>query len=128
MRWYAVMAASMWAMFAVFLGGAFVPWSPLVGLLVAAPMLWFSVRSARISLTLSADGAVVRGMYRTRRVAWDDVEDVVGAGSSTGLRWRIPVIVLKHGAVRVDDLRSLREPSIVDEAVAAAQRYLDERP
>jgi hypothetical protein len=117
--------AGTFGMFAVFLGGPLVSFYPPLAVLVGAPLGYLAIRAARTGLRVSAGGIEVRGVYRTRRASWDQVEDVIVArGSSVGLRWRIPVIIVHSGTIRAEDLRTLREPSVVDDAVAHAKSLL----
>jgi hypothetical protein len=128
-RWYRISLGGTFAMFALFLGGPFVPTYPVVAAVVAAPLMGVAVRALRAGVRLSPDGVEVRGIWRTRRASWDQVESVhVGLGSSTGLRWRIPVFVLHQGVIRAEDVRSLREESVVDRVIEQARKYLPASP
>jgi hypothetical protein len=71
---------------------------------------------------------VVFGLLRTRRIPLDRLRSVgVTRGSSAALLpWRVPYLELEDGStIRVDEIRSFREPSIVDEVVAEAKRRCD---
>jgi len=87
-----------------------------------------AVRSWQVPVVTMDDHAVVlRTFIRTRQIMWSDVRDVgVTRGSSAALLpWRVPYFEKTDGVVvTADDLRSLREPSVVDEVVTDARRRL----
>jgi hypothetical protein len=124
-RWYKCLLAGAFAMFSAFIAGPLLQDYPAIAATVGLPLAVLAVRAGRIKVVIHADGMLIRGLYRTRRIPWEEIVDVVvGPGSGVGLRWRIPVVVLRVGSVRIEDLRSLREPSVVDRAVAQAQTFL----
>jgi hypothetical protein len=90
-------------------------------------MMAVLVRAARCAtVELRDDEIVIRGL-RTRRVRWSQVRDVgVTRGSSAALiRWRVPYLELDDGStVRADEIRSLREGTVVDEVVEEVRRRL----
>ncbi|MCB0976932.1 MAG: hypothetical protein KDB02_05685 [Acidimicrobiales bacterium] len=97
------------------------------GLHLVMAVLWHrSLRSATIEFR---DGEVVLyGLLRNKRIAWYQVREVgVTRGTSAALLpWRVPFFTLDDGStVLADEIRSLREPSIVDDVVAEARRRLD---
>lgn len=103
----------------------------LIWVLVWLPlMVLLTVRSARAtSIEFEADLVVIHGLFRTRRLAWNQVHDVgVTRGTSAALLpWRVPYFELNDGSsVLADEIRSLREPSIVDDVIAEARRRLDQ--
>lgn len=85
-----------------------------------------STRSATIEFT--DHEIVLYQLLRTKRLPWSDVRGVgVTQGTSMALvSWRVPCFELADGAtVLADEIRSLREPSIVDEVFAEARRRLE---
>jgi len=93
-----------------------------------AAMLVLVIRAARgATVEFTDHEIVVRGVLKTRRIAWDEVRSVgVVPGSSAALvPWRVPCFELRDGtAVRIDEIRSLGEPSLVDAVVADARHRL----
>ena len=84
-------------------------------------MFVLALRAVRSATVEVSDVEVsVRGQFRTRRVALDEVVSVgVAAGSTMMLAWRVPYIELRDGSViRMDEIRSQAEPSIVDDVIA----------
>jgi hypothetical protein len=122
--WFAVI--TMASMFASALSNpAAVAWIVVSG----GAVLFVAVRSLRsATIEFRGDEVLLYGLLRTRRVAWSRVRDVgVTRGSSVALlSWRVPYFELDDGSrVRADEIRSLREPSIVDLVVAEARRRLE---
>lgn len=90
-----------------------------------------TVHVSRIAqIDLNEDEVVIHG-WRTRRIPWPLIKEVgVTRGSSAALLpWRVPYLKLEDGStVRADEIRSMRDPSIVDEVVAAVSRRLAQSP
>lgn len=125
--WARVFLAATFGFMAIAFAGSLAGSLPWLGAVLSSPFAWLAVRSARLAVLMSEDGVEVRGLFRTQRCDWDEVQDVrVTSGSSTGLRWRIPTFVLRDGEIRAEELRSLREGSVVDAAIAAGRRHLSE--
>ena len=95
-------------------------WAPL--------MILLALRSARsAALTVDADEIVIHTLLRTRRIPLSSVRRVtVTRGTSAALiRWRVPAFELDDGTiVRADEIRGLRQPSLVDAVVTEVQRNL----
>lgn len=91
-------------------------------------LVFVAVRSLRsATIEFRDDEVVLYGLLRNKRIAWARVCDVgVTRGTSAALLpWWVPYFELNDGsAVRADEIRSLREPSIVDDGVAEARRRL----
>lgn len=104
---------------------AAVAWTVVSG----GAVLFVAVRSLHsATIEFRADEVVLYGLLRNRRIAWARVRDVgVTRGTSAALLpWRVPYFTLDDGStVRADEIRSLREPSVVDDVVAEARRRLD---
>lgn len=97
-----------------------------IGLVAFGVVAARSLRSATIEFR--DDEVVLYGLLRNKRITWADVRDVgVTRGTSAALLpWRVPYFELDDGStVRADEIRSLREPSIVDDVVAEARRRLE---
>lgn len=132
-RWYRAVLVSAFGFFAVLLlslAASSDNIAAVLWVLVWLPlMLLLAVRAARAaSVEFQADEVVIHGLLRTRRVAWSRVREVgVTRGTSAALLpWRVPCFELDDGStVRADEIRSLREASIVDEVVAEARRRLE---
>ena len=95
--------------------------------LLAVPLLWIAIRSARVGVTFTASKVIVRGVFRTRSASWNSVVDVRDtSGSSTGLPWRVPEFVLQEGRIKAEEVRTLRkEGTIVDEVLRAGRHRID---
>jgi hypothetical protein len=93
-------------------------------------LLFVAARSFRVAtIEFREDEVRLYGLLRTKRIAWARVRDVsVTRGTSAAsLRWRVPCFELDDGSiVRADEIRSLREPSIVDDVVSEARRRLQQ--
>lgn len=104
---------------------AAVAWTVVSGGVV----LFVAIRSLRsATIEFRDDEVVLYGLLRNKRIEWAQVRDVgVTRGTSAALLpWRVPYFTLDDGStVRADEIRSLREPSIVDEVVGEARRRLD---
>lgn len=132
-RWYRAVAVSAFGFFALLLlwmaassdNIAVALWV----LVWMPPMLFVAVRSLRsATIEFRDDEVLLCGVFRTKRIAWARIRRVdVGRGTSAALlRWRVPYFELDDGStVRADEIRSLREPSIVDDVVAEARRRLE---
>lgn len=122
--WYRLMLVFFFAFAASTFGFSVAEDSLPWGLVLTAPMVFLLVRSARCAtVRIDDDGVEIRGLFRTRRAKWEDIQEVdVTTGSSTGLPWRVPGFVVGNRVIRADEIRSLREGSIVDEVVAEANR------
>lgn len=86
--------------------------------------------SRAATLTISPSEVIIRTLLRTRRVPLDQIRDVgVGHGSSAALiPWRVPEFLLVDGStIRADEIRSLREPSVVDAVVDACLAQIARR-
>lgn len=95
---------------------------PGVGLALIA-----TIRSARsATIEFRKEEVVLHELLRTKRIPLSHVRSVgVTGGSTVMLAWRVPYFELNDGsAVRAEELRSLREPSIVDDVVDEARRRL----
>lgn len=96
--------------------------------IAAGALLFVAVRSLRsATIEFRDDEVLLYGLLRTKRVAWSKVRDAgVTRGTSAALLpWRVPYFEMDDGStVRADEIRSLREPSIVDDVVAEARRRL----
>jgi len=103
---------------------AAVAWTVVSG----GAVLFVAIRSLRsATIEFRDDQVVLYGLVRSKRIEWAQVRDVgVARGTSAALLpWRVPYFTLADGStVRADEIRSLREPSIVDEVVAEARRRL----
>lgn len=129
--WYRLMLLSAFGFFAVLLLSLLLAADNAVAMLYTGAglvaMLLVAARVARsASVDLGEDEIVIRGL-RIRRFAWGRVRDVgVTRGSSAALLpWRVPYFKLDDGSiVRADEIRSLREGTIVDEVVAEARTHL----
>lgn len=131
-RWYRAVAVSAFGFFAVLLlwmaassdNIAVVLWV----FVWLPPMLFVVVRSLRSAMIEFRDDEVLLyGVFRTKRIAWTRIRRVdVGRGTSAALLpWRVPYFEFDDGSsVRADEIRSLREPSIVDDVVAEARHRL----
>ena len=122
--WYRLMLVFFFAFAASTFGYSVAQDSLPLALVLTAPMVFLLVRSARCAtVRLDDDGVEIRGLFRTRRAKWEDVQEVdVVDGSSTGLPWRVPAFVLRTHVIRAEEVRSLRDRSVVDEVVAEADR------
>jgi hypothetical protein len=92
-------------------------------------MLYPAVRGVRAaSIEFRADVVVIYGLFRTRRIPLCRIRrvDIARGSSVLPLPWRVPYFELDDGsAVRADEIRSLRAPSVVDDVVTEARRRLD---
>lgn len=132
-RWYRTMLVATFGFLSVLLlsllspGGNVatmlwvVAWAPL--------MLLLAIRATRAaSVEFGGSEIAIRGLFRTRRIALARVRGVgVARGSSAALLpWRVPYFELDDGSiVRADEIRSFREPSVVDDVVAEARRRIN---
>lgn len=99
----------------------------VLGTASAVVMVGLVVRSLRCATVRVSDAGVVVQGLRVRRIPWRDIEGTgVGRGSTMLLgNWRVPCIELRDGAVIcADEVRSLRERSIVDDVVGEIERRL----
>ena len=98
--------------------------------LLALPLGYLAVRGAMSGVQLTSDDVIVRGVFRTRRAGWNEVDRVrETAGSSTGLPWRVPEFVLRDGSIKAQEVRTLRrENSVVDDVIEASRQLLQGRP
>jgi hypothetical protein len=86
-----------------------VPVWPLIGV-IAGTWLALAVRRITASLTIDHDGLTVRDTWRSRRLAWADVE-AVGIGFPTSI-WNVKLtMVLQAVAFRVRGRRILLKPA-----------------
>ena len=132
-RWYrAVLIAAFW-LFAVLMASLAAAATQNIAalaflVLAGGAVLFVAVRSLRsASIEFRDDELVLYGLLRNKRIALARVRDVgVTRGTSAALLpWRVPYFALDDGStVRADEIRSLREPSIVDDVVAEASRRL----
>ena len=92
------------------------------------PWPWLIARSARCaSVRFEQDEVVIRSVLRTRALQRDDVVAAgVTRGTSGGpLTWWVPFLERRDGSVvRIDEIRSRRADSIVDDVVAHAERWM----
>lgn len=99
--------------------------------LVLGGSIVIALRQSRCAVVeLDKDGVLIVSWWKSRRLAWSDIVGVeVVRGSSAALvPWRVPGFELTDGSlVRVDEIRSLRTPSVVDSVVEDARRRLEER-
>lgn len=125
-QWYRFMSALAFGVMTAFLTGGFWDASPVLGVAVGAPFAWLTVRACRVGVVLSDAGVEVRGQFRTRRAPWSKVADVRwSSGSSMMLAWRVPVFILRDGgALKAEEVRSLKEGTIVDDVIEAAHGRL----
>ena len=59
-----------------------------VGIVIALPCLWFTVRAARAGLYVRSDHLRIRGLFRTKTVARGVITETGWSDSSTLLPWR----------------------------------------
>jgi hypothetical protein len=129
--WYRLMLVGAFGFFAVLLLSLLLTADNVVAMLyTGAGLIAMLVVVARVSrsasVELGEDEIVIRGL-RIRRFAWERVRDVGATrGSSAALLpWRVPYFELDDGSiVRAEEIRSLREGTIVDEVVAEARNHL----
>lgn len=127
-------------MFGSFAGGFLIILSMVVdnsshigGVVASVPLLCFSlfvcVRAVRCaSIQWDQSGLIVRSLWRTKRVQWEEVRSVeVGPGTSAALiPWRVPCLVLKDGStICADEIRSLRSGGVVQEIVEEIDREIE---
>ena len=93
-------------------------------------VLFVKIRSLRAAtIEFRTNEVLLYGLLRTKRVAWSRVRkaDATQGTSAALLPWRVPCFELDDGSiVRADEIRSLREHSIVDDVVAEARRRLQQ--
>lgn len=130
--WYRALVTGFFGVVAITMSSMLAPALPnptaatllLVGL---GPALFVTVRSARsATIEFRDDEVLLYELLRTKRIPWSRVREVGATGGSTlMLAWRVPYFQLDDGStVRADEVRSLREPSIVDDVVAEGRRRL----
>ena len=123
--WYRVLLLVVFVLLALLLASQLsraTVWFVVPGLACLAAVL---VRAARVgSIEFRAHDVVIRGL-RTRRLPIARIRNVgiTRGGSAALLPWRVPFFQLDDGSiVRADDVRSLREDSVVDRVVEEARR------
>lgn len=133
-RWHRAVLVAAFGFFTVLLLSLLSPGgnvATMLWVLAWAPlMLLLTIRAARAaSIECGSVDIAIRGLFRTRRIALGRVRHVgVTRGTSAALLpWRVPYFELDDGSiVRADEIRSFREPSVVDDVVAAARRRINE--
>lgn len=94
------------------------------------PLSWMVIRTTRTaSVELRASHLIIRGLLRTRSIPWSDIEGAdVGRGSTALLTWRVPVVLLHgSGTIFIDEVRSRRSNTIVDDVVRSITSRLGDR-
>jgi hypothetical protein len=104
-RWYRSLGVAGSSLFVLGGVGFFIMWfsegdgSNLVsGLILTPPMVWMTVRAARIGIVPDSDGIVVRGELRTRRVAWRDINRFSLEWTGHILPWHELKVALRDGS------------------------------